>query len=74
MPKVSNCWNRARIKRSTVNRFNQLEMAGNLPLQVMRLTNDFENRKELGWAQNPDPADWASSLEHLEELKKQAFL
>ena len=22
----------------------------------------------------PDPADWASSMEHVEELKKQAFL
>src|SRR6266436_5238569 len=58
MPKVSNCWNRARTKQSIINRFNQLEMAGSLPLQVMRLTNDFENRNELGWAQNPDPADW----------------
>jgi hypothetical protein len=26
-------------------------MAGILRLQAMRLTNDFENRKELGWAQ-----------------------
>jgi hypothetical protein len=33
-----------------------------LPLQVMRLTNDFENRNELGWAQNPDSADWVSSI------------
>jgi len=37
-------------------------MASSLPLHVMRLTNDFENRNELGWAQNPDPADWASSI------------
>ena len=37
-------------------------MAGILPLQAMRLTNDFENRKELGWAQKTDPADWASSI------------
>ena len=35
-------------------------MAGILPLQAMRLTNDFENRKELGWAQKTDPTDWAS--------------
>ena len=28
----------------------------------MRLTNDFENRKELGWAQKTDPTDWASSF------------
>ena len=41
-------------------------MAGSLLSQAMRLTNDFENRKELGRAQN-----WASRSEHLEELKKQ---
>jgi len=46
-------------------------MASSLPLHVMRLTNDFENRNELGWAQNPDPADWASSTGTIEELKKQ---
>jgi len=37
-------------------------MAGILRLQAMRLTNDFENRKELGWAQKTDPTDWASSF------------
>jgi predicted phosphoadenosine phosphosulfate sulfurtransferase len=62
MPKVSNCWNRARTKQSIINGFNQLELASSLPLQAMRLTNDFENRNELAWAQKTDPADWASSI------------
>ena len=37
-------------------------MAGILRLQAMRLTNDFENRKELGWAQKLIRLIGASSI------------
>ena len=45
-------------------------MAGILPLQAMRLTNDFENRKELGWAQKLIRLIGRARSEHIEELKK----
>src|SRR5918999_308134 len=48
MPKVSNCWNRARTKQSLINRFSQLEMAGSLPLQAMRLESMRTDRNIKG--------------------------